>query len=57
MFDAVDSARLCLEVMSGVIAGLAFDREGNLWMGTNGGGVDVLHPDGSYSRAGEPAPA
>ena len=27
MFDAVDSARLCLEVMSGVIAGLAFDRE------------------------------
>ena len=27
MFDAVDSARLCLEVMSGVMAGLAFDRE------------------------------
>ena len=27
MFDAVDSARLCLEVMSGVIAGLAFDRD------------------------------
>ena len=27
MFDAVDSARLCLEVMSGVIAGIAFDRE------------------------------
>ena len=27
MFDAVDSARVCLEVMSGVIAGIAFDRE------------------------------
>ncbi len=27
MFDAVDSARVCLEVMSGVIGGLAFDRE------------------------------
>ena len=27
MFDAVDSARLCLEVMSGIMAGVAFDRE------------------------------
>ena len=27
MFDAVESARLCLEVMSGVMAGLAFDRQ------------------------------
>ena len=27
MFDAVDSARLCLEVMSGVMAGVAFDRD------------------------------
>jgi argininosuccinate lyase len=27
MFDAVDSARLCLDVMSGVMSGLAFDRE------------------------------
>ena len=27
MFDAVDSLALCLEVMSGVMAGLAFDRE------------------------------
>ena len=27
MFDAVDSARVCLEVMSGVMTGLSFDRE------------------------------
>ena len=27
MFDAVDSARLCTDVMSGVMAGVAFDRE------------------------------
>ena len=27
MFDAVESARLCLEVMAGVVATLAFDRE------------------------------
>ncbi|MGQ0609350.1 MAG: argininosuccinate lyase [Chloroflexota bacterium] len=27
MFDAADSARLCLEVMRGVMAGVAFDRD------------------------------
>ena len=27
MFDAVDSARLCLEVMTGVVASVTFDRE------------------------------
>ena len=27
MFDAIDSARLCLDVMSGVMAGVAFDSE------------------------------
>jgi len=32
------------------IYALLEDRQGNLWMGTNGGGVDVLHPDGSITR-------
>jgi argininosuccinate lyase len=27
MFDAVDSARLCLDVMSGIMGGVAFDRD------------------------------
>lgn len=26
------------------------DREGNIWMGTNGGGIDVLHRDGSIEH-------
>jgi ligand-binding sensor domain-containing protein/signal transduction histidine kinase/AraC-like DNA-binding protein/ActR/RegA family two-component response regulator len=26
------------------------DRAGDLWMGTNGGGIDVLHPDGSITK-------
>ncbi|HEY4112202.1 hybrid sensor histidine kinase/response regulator transcription factor [Puia sp.] len=32
------------------IYALLEDRQGNLWMGTNGGGVDVLHADGSITR-------
>ncbi|HEV2480048.1 MAG TPA: two-component regulator propeller domain-containing protein [Puia sp.] len=26
------------------------DYRGNIWMGTNGGGVDVLHPDGTIDK-------
>ncbi|HEY4338240.1 MAG TPA: two-component regulator propeller domain-containing protein, partial [Puia sp.] len=32
------------------IYALLEDRQGNLWLGTNGGGVDVLHPDGAITR-------
>lgn len=32
------------------IYALLEDRNGNLWMATNGGGVDVLHPDGVIEK-------
>ena len=36
-----------------VVRALELDSEGSLWVGTYGGGIDVVHPDGSWTHYGQ----
>ena len=45
MFDAVDSARVCLEVMRGVMTGVAFDRDRMRAAASSGHGLAVILAD------------
>ena len=50
MFDAVESARLCVEVMSGVMAGVAFDRQRMRAAAEGGHGRAVILSDRLVAR-------
>lgn len=39
----------------GDISTMLYDSAGNLWIGTDGGGVYIEHPDASYAKAAMPA--